>query len=83
MAKSYSKEVDSALLEKKKFTKVEALESFMDFFFHGRVLGTMPSHNTYLPVGTTILPKPKFASYMSDDQVGRDYMYGQIPSNIY
>jgi hypothetical protein len=55
----------------------------MDLWFFGRTLGTMPSHNTYVPVATTILPRPKFPSYNSDDQVGKDYMYGQIAHNIH
>ena len=54
----------------------------MDMWFHGRTLGTMPSHNSYIPIANTILPRPKFASYNSDDQEGKGYRYGQIPANF-
>jgi hypothetical protein len=37
-------------MNKKWFTKVEALEKFMDFFNYGRGPKFIPKHNMYMPV---------------------------------
>lgn len=83
----YRDHVHSSLLKKEYFTKVEALECFMDLWFHGRTLGTMPVHNSYVPVGNNIMPRPKFRDYDKEDQEGKDFTfrsreYSHITNNV-
>lgn len=57
-------------MNKKWFTKVEALEKFMDFFNYGRGPKFIPKHNMYMPVQHTIMPRPKFRDYNKEDETG-------------
>jgi hypothetical protein len=79
--------VNEALVDKKYFTKVEALEQFMDLYFFGRKMGIVPTHNTYVPVSNNIMPRPKFRDYDKEDMEGKDYTYRsketpQIMTNV-
>jgi hypothetical protein len=35
----------------------------------------MPSHNIYVPVAHTIMPRPKLYNMTKEDQTGKDYTY--------
>ena len=35
----------------------------------------MPEHNIYVPVTSTIMPRPKFRDYSKEDQEGKDFTY--------
>jgi len=35
----------------------------------------MPTHNIYVPVTQTIMPKPRFRDYNKEDQIGEDFTY--------
>lgn len=72
--KDYASHVQTALLEKKNFTFVEAIEEFMDFWQVGRNLFHLPTHNVYIPVRNTIMKKPNMRDEdILDDELG--YMY--------
>ena len=72
--KDYSEHVQRALLEKKTFTFVEAIEEFMDLWSVGRNLFHYPVHNLYIPVRNTIMKKPNLNDEdVMDDELG--YMY--------
>lgn len=63
-------------MEKKHFTKVEALEMFTNFWSFGRGVNYFPTHNIYVPVTETIMPRPKFRDMNKwDDQEGKDWTY--------
>jgi len=59
--------VQTRLLNKQWFKKVDALEEFTNYWSYGRGLGSMPSHNIYVPVAQTIMPRPKFSDYSKED----------------
>lgn len=66
--------VQGALIEKKNFTFVDAIEEYMDFWEVGRDLFHLPTHNVYIPVRNTIMKKP----FMNDEDIIDDelgYMY--------
>jgi hypothetical protein len=65
--KDYVQKVQAALLEKKVFTLVEALEENMDVWNLGRNMWDVPVHNTYVPVRHTIMPKPDLQDTKRDD----------------
>lgn len=56
------------MVHRKLFTLVECLEETMDLWAHGRKLFDMPVHNIYIPVKTTLMPKPKFDE--TEDEMG-------------
>lgn len=63
-------------MEKKHFTKVEALEMFTNFWSFGRGVSYFPRHNIYVPTPDTIMPRPKFVDMDKwDDQEGKDWTY--------
>ena len=72
---SYSEKVNSAMVEKRWFTKVEALEMFTLLDTLGKKKANMPMHNVYVPTKNTIMPIPKFRDYDKEDQVGNDFTY--------
>lgn len=47
-----------AMLERKPFTLQDALESVMEYWMLGRNVWEIPTHNIYVPVKHTIMPKP-------------------------
>jgi len=60
-------------MKKEWFKKVDALERFVDYWSYGRGVGSMPSHNIYVPVSNTIMPRPKFRDIEKQDQMGTDF----------
>lgn len=68
----YDSRVYTNLLQKKYFTKVEALEIFTNFWSVGRTIRHYPKHNFFNPVAT-ILQRPKFRDYRNEDTVGSDF----------
>jgi len=72
---SYSGKVNQALLEKRWFTKVEALEIFTNLWTLPKKNANMPTHNIYVPTANTLMPIPKFRDYNKEDQVGNDFTY--------
>jgi hypothetical protein len=62
----YSSRVYTNLLEKKYFTKVEALEMFTNLWSLGIWPKMIPRHNTYNPA-TSVLNIPKFAAHENED----------------
>ena len=71
----YAEKVRSHLMRKEWFARVDALEMFTNYWSYGRNLGSMPTHNIYVPVRHTILPRPKFRDYDVDDQEGKAFTY--------
>jgi hypothetical protein len=65
--KTYSEKVHDKLINREWFKKVDALEMFTNFWSYGRGLHAMPTHNIYVPVTQTIMPKPKFRDYNKED----------------
>ena len=72
---NYENQVQTRLLNKQWFKKVDALEEFTNYWSYGRGLGSMPSHNIYVPVAQTIMPRPKFSDYSKEDQEGKDFTF--------
>jgi hypothetical protein len=70
--KEYQKKVQTKLLKKEWFTKVEAFEDVTDFWNIGKGKGRVPEVGIYVPVAYTIMPRPKFRDYSKDDE-GNDY----------
>lgn len=68
-------EVHDALLEKRWFSKVEAIENFTDYWSYGRGVTAAEHQPMYVPVSNNILPRPKFRDYSKQDQVGREFSY--------
>ena len=66
----YQGEVHSKLINREWFKKVDALEQFTDYWSFGRGMNSMPSHNIYVPVSHTIMPRPKLFDTSKDDQSG-------------
>jgi len=65
--KEYQKKVQNALLQRKRFTLVEALEENMDVWSLGRNhYDVSPHNNHYIPVKHTIMPKPDLLDSKSD-----------------
>lgn len=62
-------------MRKEWFKKVDALEIFADYWSYGRGITSMPTHNIYVPVSNTIMPRPKFRDYNKEDQTGEDFTY--------
>jgi hypothetical protein len=65
--KEYSAKVNDALLGKKWFTKVEALEIFTNLWTLPKKKANMPTHNIYVPTHNTLMPLPKFRDYDKED----------------
>jgi hypothetical protein len=63
------------LIEKKWFKKVDAMELFTDYWTYGKNLGSMPTHNVYVPVTTNIMPRPRFRDYSKNDQNANDHTF--------
>jgi len=72
---NYSGKVNEALLAKRWFTKVEALEMFTNLWTLPKKKANMPTHNIYVPTHNTLMPIPKFRDYDKEDQVGNDFTY--------
>lgn len=53
------------MVNRERFKLVDCLEETMDLWTFGRKIFDMPVHNVYIPVKTTLMPKPKFND--SDD----------------
>ena len=62
-------------MNKEWYTKVQALESFSDYWNYGRSITAMPDHNIYIPVKNTIMPKPSFFGFDKQDQEGTDFTH--------
>ena len=77
--RDYAELVQTALLDKKHFTFVDAIEEHMDFWEVGRDLFHLPTHNVYIPVRNTIMKKPLMGDEdIIDDELG--YMYNNYDS---
>lgn len=63
----YEKSVQEALLDKKWFTLVDALDDTIDMWGYGRNMYDFPVHNSYVPVRHTIMPKPNLTD---NDELG-------------
>ena len=57
-------------MEKKYFTKVEALEEFTNLWSLGFWPKYVPQHNTHK---YNLTPRPKFKNYMDNDTVGDEF----------
>jgi hypothetical protein len=66
----YNEKVQEALLERKWFTLVDALDDTLDMFAYGRNMFDFSMINTYIPVKHTIMPKP---SLLENDELGFRY----------
>lgn len=72
--KMYSEKVQTALVEKKNFTFVEALEETMDFWRAGHYRWHNTMANCYIPVRNTIMKKPNLLDEdMESDEFGYRY----------
>lgn len=60
------------MVHRKLFTLVDCLEETMDLWAYGRRVFDIPVHNTYIPVKTTLMPKPKLSS--TTDELGIRYI---------
>ena len=60
------------MVHRKLFTLVDCLEETMDLWAYGRRVFEIPVHNSYIPVKTTLMPRPKLSS--TTDELGTRYI---------
>ena len=58
MRKEYEIRIKSALLNRKWFTLVDALENVTDFWFYGKDYHTLPDIAMYIPNKHTLINRP-------------------------
>lgn len=63
----YEGKVQEHLVKGKWYTLVDALDDTLDTWTYQRSMFDWPTHNTYIPVRHTIMPKPEMWDNFGDD----------------
>ena len=63
----YERKIQEALLNKKWYTLIDALDDTIDMWGYGRNMYDYPVQNSYVPVRHTIMPKPNLTD---NDDIG-------------
>lgn len=71
LMKLYQNAVKNALMEKRWFKLIDALEETVNFWSYGRDVARAPLHGSYVPVRHTVMPKPNMKA--ADAEL--DYRY--------
>ena len=73
----FLKKQQDCLLQRKYFTKIDALDDTINMWIYGRNMYIYPVANSYVPVRHTILPKPNLFNVSEDV-----YRFNAVPNGV-
>ena len=73
----FLKKQQDCLIQRKYFTKIDALDDTINMWIYGRNMYDYPTTNSYVPVRHTILPKPNLSTVSEDI-----YRFNDVPNGV-